>query len=62
MSGEQAEPGAAYLLLYAPTTERRRAQRGLSSKNIFRSYSSDRISFISYKFHFSLKKLIIAVL
>ena len=43
---------SVYAVLYAPTTERRRAQRGLSSKNIFRSYSSDRLSFISYKFDF----------
>jgi len=33
----RAEPRTVYPLLYAPTTERRRAQRGLSSKNIFRS-------------------------
>jgi len=38
----RAEPRTVYPLLYAPTTERRRAQRGtersgVSSKNIFRS-------------------------
>jgi hypothetical protein len=33
----RAEGRTSYPLLYAPTTERRRAQRGLSSKNIFRS-------------------------
>jgi len=51
----------SYPLLYAPTTERRRAQRGtkhsgVSSKNIFRSYSSDRLLFISYKFDFFVLK------
>ena len=39
-------------LLYAPTTEMRMAQYGLSSKNIFRFYSSGGLSFISYKFNF----------
>jgi hypothetical protein len=44
----RAEPRTVHPLLYAPTTERRRAQRGtkrsgVSSKNIFRSYSSDRL-------------------
>ena len=38
-------------LLYAPTTERRRAQRGLSSKNIFRSQLSDRLSLEKVKLH-----------
>jgi len=52
----RAEPRTVYPLLYAPTTERRRAQRSLSSKNIFRSYSSDRLSFISYKFDFFVLK------
>ena len=48
-------------LLYAPTTERRRAQRGtersgVSSKNIFRSYSSDRLSSFLINLIFSVLK------
>jgi len=47
----RAEPRTVYPLLYAPTTERRRAQRGtersgVSSKNIFHSLLSDRLSSI----------------
>ena len=47
----------SYPLLYAPSgVYGARVQRGRaiarSSKNIFRSYLSDRISFISFKFDF----------
>ena len=45
----RAEPRTCYAVLYAPTTEGRRAQRGtersgVSSKNIFRNQLSDRLS------------------
>jgi len=45
---------AAFILgfMYFLVADLRRAQRGLSSKNIFRSYSSDRLLFNSYKFNF----------
>jgi len=57
----RAEPRTVYPLLYAPTTERRRAQRGtersgVSSKNIFRSHSSDRLSSLILNLIFSVLK------
>jgi len=57
----RAEPRTVYPLLYAPTTERRRAQRGtkrsgVSSKNIFRSQLSDRLSSIIINLIFSVLK------
>ena len=57
----RAEPRTVNPLLYAPTTERRRAQRGtersrVSSKNIFRSHSSDRLSSILINLIFSVLK------
>jgi|GEM_PF-4461272 len=56
----RAEPRTVYPLLYAPTTERRRTQRGtkrsgVSSKNIFRSHIiSDRLSFLIINLIFSV--------
>ena len=52
----RAEPRTCYAVLYAPTTERRRAQRGLSSKNIFRSHLSDRLSSLILNLIFSVLK------
>ena len=57
----RAEPRTVYPLLYAPTTERRRVQRGtkrsgVSSKNIFRSHSLDRLSLLIINLIFSVLK------
>ena len=57
----RAEPRTVYPLLYAPTTERRRAQRGtkrsgVSSKNIFRPQLLDRLSSLIINLIFSYLK------
>jgi integrase len=57
----RAEPRTVYPLLYAPTTKGRRAQRGtersgVSSKNIFRSQLSDRLSLLIINLFFSYLK------
>jgi len=57
----RAESRTVYPLLYAPTTERRRAQRGtersgVSSKNIFRPRLLDSLSFLIINLIFSVLK------
>ena len=50
---------AAFILgfMYFLVADLRRAQRGLSSKNIFRSYSLDRLSFFLINLIFSFLKI-----
>ena len=56
MGEGRAEPRTAYAVLYAPTTEGRRAQRGATERNEFKKYFS--FNFILTGFLFNNHKFV----
>jgi hypothetical protein len=51
MGEGRAEPRTAYAVLYAPTTEGRRAQRGATERSEFKKYFSFSLILIGFLFN-----------
>jgi len=60
MGEGRAEPRTAYAVLYAPTTEGRRAQRGATERSEFKKYFS--FNFILTGFLFNNHKFVVLFL